>query len=95
MRLSEEIIDIRLNGHPIERLPNNLNVCFKNVEAESLLLRLNLFGIEASMGSACDSESIEPSHVIRALGIPSEWERVALRFSLGKQTTKADIIYTA
>ena len=47
------------------------------------------------MGSACDSESIEPSHVIRALGIPSEWERVALRFSLGKQTTKAYIIYTA
>ena len=90
-RLSENIPDIRLNGHPSQRLPNNLNGCYKNVEAEGLLMHLNAKGIQASMGSDCSSESIELSHVIKALGIPPEWERGALRFSLGKQTTLDEI----
>jgi cysteine desulfurase len=93
--LQTGIKDIRLNGHPTQRLPNNLNVCFKNVEAEGLLLRLSIQGIEASMGSACNSESIEPSHVIKALGIQPEWARGALRLTLGSQTTAEDIAYAA
>jgi cysteine desulfurase len=90
-QLSEAIEGIRLNGHPIERLPNNLNVSFKNLEAEGLLLLLNARGVEASMGSACTSEAVEPSHVIRALNVPAEYERGTLRLSLGKYTTKEDI----
>jgi cysteine desulfurase len=86
---------MRLNGHPQHRLPNNLNVSFKGIEAEGLLLRLNQFGIEASMGSACNSESVEPSHVIQALGVGSDWERGVLRLSLGKGTSIDDVTYTA
>jgi len=89
--LSEGIAEIRLNGHPILRLPNNLNVCFKGVEAEGLLLRLSREGIEASMGSACNSESIEPSHVLQAINLPPEWERGALRLTLGCYTTVDDV----
>jgi cysteine desulfurase len=94
-RISNAISDARLNGHPEQRLPNNLNVCFKDIEAEGLLLHLNLKGIAASMGSACDSESIDPSHVIRAIKVPVEWERGALRLSLGRNTTPADCEYAA
>lgn len=90
-RLCSEFTDSKLNGHPTLRLPNNLNLSFKDIEAEALLLLLNQQGIEASMGSACNSESIEPSHVIRALGVPPGWERGALRLSLGKSTTEEDI----
>jgi cysteine desulfurase len=93
--ISDEIKDVRLNGHPENRLPNNLNICFKNVEAEGLLLKLNLKGIAASMGSACDSESLDPSHVIRAIKVPVEWERGALRLSLGRNTTPSDCNFTA
>ncbi len=94
-RLSTGIADICLNGHPAERLPNNLNICIKELEAEGLLLLLNAKGVEASMGSACDSESFEPSHVIQALGLSPEWERGALRLTLGKQTTQEEINYAA
>jgi cysteine desulfurase len=94
-RISNAISDARLNGHPEQRLPNNLNVCFKDIEAEGLLFHLNLKGIAASMGSACDSESIDPSHVIRAIKVPVEWERGALRLSLGRNTTPADCEYAA
>jgi len=94
-QLSEGIEDIRLNGHPTERLPNNLNVCFKNVEAEGLLLQLNRKGVEASMGSACNSELIEPSHVIQALNIHPDWERGALRLTLGNGSSQTGINYAA
>jgi cysteine desulfurase len=93
--LMSEIPDMRLNGHPRHRLPNNLNVSFKGIEAEGLLLRLNQSGIEASMGSACNAESIEPSHVITAIGANPEYERGVLRLSLGKRTSIDDVIYTA
>ena len=90
-RLASDISDIRLNGHPTDRLPNNLNVSFKGIEAEGLILRMSMQGLEASMGSACNSESIEPSHVIRALDIPEDWARGALRVTLGSYTTLQDI----
>ncbi len=94
-RLWEQICgrvpEVRLNGHPTQRLPNNVNVSFKGIEAEALLLKLSQAGIAASMGSACTSELIEPSHVIRALGLPAEWERGVLRFTLGSHTSAEDI----
>jgi len=93
-QISSRIHEARLNGHPTKRLPNNVNVSFKGIEAEALLLKLSQAGIAASMGSACTSESIEPSHVIRALGLPAEWERGVLRFTLGGHTSEADIDYT-
>jgi len=93
-QIGRRIADVRLNGHPTRRLPNNVNVSFKGVEAEGLLLKLSQAGIAASMGSACTSESIEPSHVIQALGLPADWERGVLRFTLGCQTTAEDIDYT-
>jgi cysteine desulfurase len=94
-RIAASGVAVRLNGHPTERLPNNLNLSFQHVEAEGVLLRLNQAGIYISMGSACTSTSIEPSHVIRAIGVPSEWERGTLRFSLGASNTEADIAETA
>jgi cysteine desulfurase len=94
-RVQASGVAVRINGHPTERLPNNLNMSFKGVEAEGVLLRLSAAGIAASMGSACNSESIEPSHVIQALGLPSEWARGALRLSLGYPTTADDIARAA
>jgi cysteine desulfurase len=94
-QISSSQHEVRLNGHPTERLPNNLNISFKGVEAEGVLLRLSLAGVAASMGSACTSESIEPSHVIQAVGLPPEWARGTLRFTLGCHTTESDINYTA
>jgi cysteine desulfurase len=93
--LLADIPDMRLNGHPQNRLPNNLNVSFIGIEAEGLLLRLNQSGIDASMGSACTSKSIEPSHVIRAIGVKPDQERGVLRLSLGKSTSIDDVTYTA
>jgi cysteine desulfurase len=94
-QIYSKIADVRLNGHRVQRLPNNVNVSFKGIEAEGLLLKLSRAGIAASMGSACNSESIEPSHVIHALGLPPEWERGTLRFTLGCQTSVEDIDYAA
>jgi cysteine desulfurase len=94
-RLAAQVQDIRLNGHLDQRLPNNLSISIKDVEAEGLVLRLSLLGIYASMGSACNSASIEPSHVIKALKLPVEWERGAVRLSLGIHTTIADVQYAA
>jgi cysteine desulfurase len=94
-QISRQIPEARLNGHPVRRLPNNVNVGFKGIEAEGLLLKLSQAGIAASMGSACTSEVLEASHVIRALGLPAEWERGVLRFTLGSQTAADDIDYTA
>ncbi len=93
-RLIEGILTIprsRLTGHPTERLPNNASFCFEGVEGESILLKLDLLGIAASTGSACTSGSVDPSHVLIALGLPPEWSHGSLRLTLGKANTEADI----
>lgn len=84
---------IRLNGHPTERLPNNVNISFMDMEGEALVLYLDAAGIYASTGSACTSASLEPSHVILALGMPYEVAHGSLRFTLGHATTEKDIDY--
>lgn len=83
----------RLNGHPKQRLPNNVNVSFLDVEGEAMLLYLNEKGIYASTGSACTSQSLETSHVLAAIGLPYEASHGSLRFSLGKNTKIDDIDY--
>jgi cysteine desulfurase len=82
---------IKLNGHPQKRLPNNINVSIAFVEGEAILLSLDFAGIAASTGSACSSESLEPSHVLTAMRVPAEEARCSLRFSLGKWTSEADM----
>ncbi len=86
-----KIPETRLNGHPKKRLANNVNISFLNIEGESLLLLMNEEGIYASTGSACTSASLEPSHVIVALGLPHELGHSSIRFSLGKETTAEDV----
>ncbi|MDP1629474.1 MAG: aminotransferase class V-fold PLP-dependent enzyme, partial [bacterium] len=85
------ISKVRLNGHPVLRLPNNINVSILDIEGESVILHLDELGIYASTGSACTSGSLEPSHVILALGLPYEYAHGSLRFTLGKRTTQKDI----
>ncbi|MEM2914876.1 MAG: cysteine desulfurase NifS [Candidatus Bathyarchaeia archaeon] len=89
----ERIPDSQLNGHPNLRLPNNVNVSIKYVEGESMLLNLDLQGIAASTGSACSSGSLEPSHVLLAIGLSHEIAHGSLRFTLGRYTTEEDIDY--
>ena len=89
--LLERISHTRLNGHPQERLPNNINISDDFVEGESMLLNLDLEGICASTGSACSSSSLEPSHVLLAMGTPPEQAHGSLRLTLGKWTTQDDI----
>ena len=89
--LLERIDHTRLNGHPIMRLPNNVNVSVDFIEGESMLLNLDLEGICASTGSACSSASLEPSHVLLALGLAHEQAHGSLRFSLGKWSTDEEI----
>ncbi len=89
--LSRKIDYLKLNGHPEKRLPNNVNISIAYVEGEATLLSLDFEGICASTGSACSSESAEPSHVLTALRIPPEEARCSLRFSLGKWTTEAEV----
>jgi cysteine desulfurase len=84
---------VRVNGHRMARLPNNVNVSFMDIEGEALLLYLDAAGIYASTGSACTSASLDPSHVILALGMPYEVAHGSLRFTLGHDTTKEDIDY--
>ena len=95
--LQERIHPLRLNGpqDPGRRLPNNLHLCFPGVEGESILLQLDLEGIAASSGSACSTGSTEPSHVLTAIGVDSDTAHSALRLSLGRQTTEADVERTA
>ncbi len=87
------IPQVKFNGHPTERLPNTLNLSFLYIEGESLLLNLDLEGIAVSSGSACSSGSMEPSHVLLAMGIPSEIAQGAIRFSLGRTNTEEDVDY--
>jgi cysteine desulfurase len=89
--LVKKIDHIHFNGHPTKRLPNNVNVSVDFVEGESMLLNLDLEGICASTGSACSSASLEPSHVLLALGLPHEQAHGSLRFTLGRENTEADV----
>jgi cysteine desulfurase len=91
--LVEKIPQVLLNGDPDHRLPGTLNMSFKFVEGESLILSLDMEGIAVSSGSACTSGSLEPSHVLLAMGIPHEVCHGSLRFSLGRGTTKEQIDY--
>lgn len=81
----------RLNGHRTNRLPNNCNISIRFVEGEALLLRLDLAGIAASSGSACTSGSLDPSHVLLAIGLPHEIAHGSLRFSLSDATTQEEV----
>jgi cysteine desulfurase len=87
----QRVPKVRVNGHRKERLPNNVNVSFMDIEGEALLLYLDAEGIFASTGSACTSASLDPSHVILALGFPYEVAHGSIRFTLGRETTEADI----
>lgn len=90
-KLVEKIPEIIVNGHPQKRLYNTLSICVKYVEGESMLINLDKEGICASSGSACTSSSLEPSHVLLAMGIPPEIAHGSLRFSLGKFNGEADV----
>ncbi len=94
-RIREKVPEVRLNGHPTERLPNNLNVSVLHVEGESMLLNLDMKGIAASSGSACTSGSLEPSHVLLAMGVPHEVAHGSLRMTVGVSTTEEDTAYVA
>jgi cysteine desulfurase len=89
--LLERIDGATLNGHPTQRLPNNVNLIFDGIEGESVLLLLDQQGIAASSGSACTSGSLEASHVLLALGLPHERAIGSVRFSVGQSTTQADV----
>jgi cysteine desulfurase len=89
-----KIPDSWLNGHPEKRLPNNVNVCFRGVEGESMLVHLDMKGVAASTGSACSSKSLEPSHVLLAIGLKPKDAHGSLRLTLGKNNTKEDVEYT-
>ncbi|HHY11393.1 MAG TPA: cysteine desulfurase NifS [Firmicutes bacterium] len=88
-----EIPDVDLNGHPILRLPHNVNISVKYLEGEAMLLNLDRMGVAASSGSACTSGSLEPSHVLLAMGLSHETAHGSLRFSLGSSNTAEDIDY--
>ena len=92
-RVLEEIPYTRLNGHPTKRLPNNANFSFQFIEGESLLIRLDMKGICGSSGSACTSGSLDPSHVLLAIGLPHEIAHGSLRLTLNEEITKEDIDY--
>ena len=92
-RLVNEIPKVVLNGHPTKRLPNNINVSVLDIEGEAVILYLDSRGIYISTGSACTSTTLDPSHVILAIGQPYEYAHGSLRFTLGKRTTKEDLDY--
>lgn len=95
-RLIKEALTIensRLNGHPEKRLPNNANFVFLFVEGESLILELDFYGIAANTGSACSSKTLEPSHVLSAIGLKPEETHGSLRLTLGRQNTKEEVDY--
>lgn len=93
-RIQSEVECCRLNGDPVKRLPNNVNFSFEFVEGESLLIMLDMEGICASSGSACTSGSLDPSHVLLAIGLPHELAHGSLRLTLSAETTKEEIDYT-
>jgi cysteine desulfurase len=91
--IPKRIPEVMLNGHPTKRLANNVNYSIEYIEGESMLLNLDILGIAASTGSACTSTSLEPSHVLLALGRSHEVAHGSLRFSLGRWTKEEDIDY--
>ena len=90
-RIEKEIPYCRLNGDRVDRLPNNINFCFRFVEGESLLIMLDANGICASSGSACTSGSLDPSHVLLAIGLPHEIAHGSLRMTISDRTTKEEM----
>ena len=92
-RVMKEVPYTRVNGHRTTRLPNNANFSFQFIEGESLLIMLDMEGICGSSGSACTSGSLDPSHVLLAIGLPHEIAHGSLRLTLGEDTTKEDIDY--
>jgi cysteine desulfurase len=95
-RLIEGLMRIpstKVNGSLVQRLPNNVNVCFEFIEGESMLLNLDLRGVAASSGSACTSGSLDPSHVLLAMGLTHEIAHGSLRLTLGRDNTEADVDY--
>ncbi|MDP3935154.1 MAG: cysteine desulfurase family protein [Candidatus Giovannonibacteria bacterium] len=91
--IQKRVPKVVLNGHPTKRLPNNINVSILDIEGEALVLYLDAKGISFSTGSACTSESLEPSHVILALGKPYEFAHASMRFTMGRGTTKEELDY--
>lgn len=92
-RIMDEVPYVKLNGHPSKRLPNNANFSFRFIEGESLLIMLDMKGICGSSGSACTSGSLDPSHVLLAIGLPHEIAHGSLRLTLSEETSKEDIDY--
>ena len=91
--LQDRVERAHLNGHPVERLPNNVNISFEAVEGEPILLGLDFAGISASSGSACSSASLEPSHVLLAIGLAAELAQGSVRITLGKDNTDEEVDY--
>ena len=91
--IAQRIPEVKLNGHPTMRLPNNVNYSIKYIEGESILLMLDMNGIAASSGSACTSGSLDPSHVLLALGLSHEVAHGSVRLTLSDETTEEDIDY--
>lgn len=92
-RVLREVPYTRLNGHRTNRLPNNANFSFQFIEGESLLIMLDMDGICGSSGSACTSGSLDPSHVLLAIGLPHEIAHGSLRLTLSEETTKEELDY--
>jgi len=92
-RILKIVSHSQLNGHPEKRLPNNINISIASIEGEALVLMLDKYGISASTGSACTSNSLDPSHVLLATGLAPELAHGSLRLTLGRKTTKMDIDY--
>jgi cysteine desulfurase len=91
--IRDQVEEVRLNGHPTLRLPGTCNMCFRNIESESIVLGLDLKGIATSAGSACTAGSVEPSYVLVAMGLPVDWAMGSVRCSLGRSITAEDIEY--
>ncbi|MGH7262598.1 MAG: cysteine desulfurase NifS [Candidatus Rokuibacteriota bacterium] len=91
--ISARVPEVRLNGHPTRRLPGTLNICFRHVESESIVLGLDLKGVGLSAGSACTSGSVEPSYVLVAMGVALDWAMGSVRATLGRENTEEDIDY--
>jgi len=91
--VESRVQEVRLNGHPMRRLPGTLNICFRHVESESIVLGLDLKGVGVSAGSACTSGNVEPSYVLVAMGVPLDWAMGSVRATLGRGNTDDDIDY--
>ncbi|MDR0976127.1 MAG: aminotransferase class V-fold PLP-dependent enzyme, partial [Christensenellaceae bacterium] len=91
--IQTKIEAVKLNGHPSQRLANNVNFSFGGVEGESILMMLDMIGVAASTGSACNSGTLERSHVLTAMGVADELINGSVRFSLSRSTTKEELDY--